>query len=126
MDMVDFKRVLISFCCALPFLAPVATAQDWSEEVKSDMVVGCVSTLRQNVVVEARGELGLGPDDPLPQELNAVLEKDFMPGFQNACRCTVDRVAEQYSYEEVQRNPELLRREAQLVDTAQGCPLNIG
>lgn len=109
----------------LPFSVQGADKEGWSEALKRDMVSGCVTSLRDATAAEVRKELGLGASEPLPAETQQVLDNEFVPEFEKACDCTIDRVAEQHSYAEVTKTPELVSQEAARVGTPEGCPLDL-
>jgi len=109
----------------LPLSVQGADKEGWSESLKQEMVAGCVASLKEAVSADVRTELGLGASEALPPETQQVLNDEFVPEFEKACDCTIDRVAEQHSYEAVANNPDLLSQEAARVGTPEGCPLDL-
>jgi len=118
-------RFLPCLALILPLSVQGADQEGWTESLKREMVAGCVTSLKDAVSADVRTELGLGASEALPPETQQVLNTEFVPEFEKACDCTIDRVAEQHRYDAVANNPDLLREEAARVGTPEGCPLEL-
>ena len=114
----------LGFAATAPSLS-AAPSEGWSKNLQSEVVNGCVGSLKDAVTMSTRQQLGLQASEPLPEETRKTLESDMVPEFRKTCSCTVERVAERHSYQEVQSNPALLEQEAAKVGKPGGCPLNL-
>ena len=117
-----FKKSLIVLFFFLPF---TSFAADWTDETKSKMVDGCVDSITENVVADYKKSSGLSASDPLPAEVQEGLDREIVPELEKTCTCTIDRVAAEHSYEEVESDISIMQRAGASIDTPEGCPLNI-
>lgn len=122
---LHFLFVVTLFFFSLSAVATAGGQPGWSGKTKSEMVSGCVAAITKNVVTQVRQQSGLKSTEPLSPEIQEALDTQFVPEFKKACTCTVDNIAAEHSYAEVERDDGILKRAAALIGSPQGCPMNL-
>ena len=117
-----FKKSLIVLCFFLP---AASFATEWTDDTKSKMVEGCVDSITENVVADYKKSSGLSASDSIPAEVQEGLDREIVPELEKTCTCTIDRVAAEHSYEEVESDISIMQRAGASMGTPEGCPLNI-
>ena len=106
------KTALLSLFLTLPVSAfsgtvLAADSEGWTQDLKADMVRGCVDAFKKSA------DAGKKASD------------SDQAAYRETCTCTIDRVAQKHSFKDVQKNPDLMKQEAERVGTPQGCPLGV-
>lgn len=117
-----FKKSLIVLCFLLPV---VSYAAEWTDDTKSKMVEGCADSIVENIVADYKKSSGLSESDPLPAEVQQGLDREIVPELEKTCTCTIDKVAAEHSYDEVESDISIMQRAGASIGTPEGCPLNI-
>ncbi len=89
------------------------------------MIDGCVDSIIENIVVDYKKLSGLSVSDSLPTEVQEGLDREIVPELVKTCTCTIDNVAAEHSYEEIESDISIMQRAGASIGTPEGCPLNI-
>ncbi|GEM_PF-5126074 len=119
------KKCLTILVTVMPLVVHAAIGSGWTDETRSTMISGCVDSITKSMIATYRQQAGLSESDPLPENVQQGVQREIIPELRKTCTCTIDRIIEKHTYQEVEDDLSILKRAGASIGSPNGCPLNL-
>ena len=109
----------------VPLIAQADDERGWTDDKREKMVMGCMDSIVENVVSAYKQQSGLSPSDSLSKEVQEGLDSAIVPEVEKTCKCTIDKVEAEHTYDEIEGDITIMQRAGASIDTPEGCKLDI-